>query len=112
MSTDFILDINGINLATKNLNFIFKTLITLSNIKLQSTQKTNQQRMRKNVWFDDECAGLRKELTRLSNKNHRDPSSQTLRLSYSDCLQSYKRLLWNKREKYFKAKKLIKLMIR
>jgi len=31
--------------------------------------------MRKDVWFDDECAGLRKELRRLSNKKHKCPSS-------------------------------------
>ncbi len=42
------------------------------------------------MWFDNECTCLRKDLRQLSNKKHKEPANQTLRLAYSDCLKIIK----------------------
>lgn len=57
MSKEFILDTNGIISATYDLNYIFQTLDTISNMK-----QLNKQRIKKYVWFDNECKCIRKEL--------------------------------------------------
>ncbi len=56
------------------------------------------------MWFDNECTCLRKDLRQLSNKKHKEPANQTLRLAYSDCLKNYKKLICNKRDQYYEAK--------
>ncbi len=43
-------------------------------------------------------------LRQLSNKKHKEPANQTLRLAYSDCLKNYKKLICNKRDQYYEAK--------
>ncbi len=65
MSTDFTPDTNGINSATSNLNYIFQTLATISNIKQPNKHRINKQKIKKNMWFDNECNCLRKDLRRL-----------------------------------------------
>ncbi len=104
MSTDFTPDTNGINAATSNLNNIFQTLATISNTKPPNKHRTNKQKIKKNMWFDNECTCLRKDLRQLSNKKHKEPANQTLRLAYSNCLKNYKKLICNKRDQYYEAK--------
>lgn len=86
---------------TYDLNYIFQTLGTISNIKQQNKHKINKQRIKKDVWFDNECKCVRKELRQLAN---RSIANQTLRLTYSNCLKNYKTLIRNQKDKYYEAR--------
>ena len=71
---------DGINLATQ----IFTDLlneISLRSLKL-NCQKKARKKQHSKKWFDHKCFQLRKTLTELSNKKHRNPFDEFLRQDY------------------------------
>ncbi len=87
----------GINLALKDITDIFHQSASMCNLKKSSKRKpknTNEK------WFDDECKRIRTTVRNLSNKKHRDPDNQELRLQYHEALKVYKQTLKAKKEEH------------
>jgi len=71
---------DGINLATQTLTDLLNE-ISLRSLKLNCHKKARKTQHSKK-WFDQECFQLRKTLTELSNKKHRNPFDESLRQDY------------------------------
>ncbi len=87
----------GINLALKDIADIFHQSASMCNLKKSSKRKPNNTNEK---WFDDECKRIRTTVRNLSNKKHRDPDNQELRLQYHEALKVYKQTLKAKKEEH------------
>ncbi len=86
----------GINLALKDITDIFHQSASMCNLKKSKRKPKNTNEK----WFDDECKRIRTTVRNLSNKKHRDPDNQELRLQYHEALKVYKQTLKAKKEEH------------
>ncbi len=106
LCNQYLLNKDGINLATKDLNQIFMKLAKESKM-IRSSAKSNKKQA-KQQWFDNECSLLRTHFRNLSNKKHNDPENQELRHEYHIALKQHKKIINQKKAKYTEDK-LIKI---
>ncbi|MCT4602265.1 MAG: hypothetical protein N4A59_05040, partial [Marinifilum sp.] len=95
--TNFDSTSEGIDLATEQLTDLL-TEISLRSLKLNCPKETRKKR-RSKKWFDKECFLLRRTLTELSNKKHRNPYAENLRQEYHKARKNFKKLIKFKKTK-------------
>ncbi len=78
----------GVNLAVKDINYIFEKSAKLSKLKTKNGQK--QILKNDKNWFDQTCQTIRKNLRTLSNQKHNDPNNTEIRHFYCTTLKQYK----------------------
>ena len=60
----------------------------------------NSEKRHSQIWFDSDCSNVRKLLSRLSHKTHKNPFDEQTRLEYMSVRRQYKQLLRHKKLKY------------
>lgn len=60
----------------------------------------NSEKRHSQIWFDSDCSNVRKLLSRLSHKTHKNPFDEQTRLEYMSVRRQYKQLLRDKKLKY------------
>lgn len=60
----------------------------------------NSRKRHSQFWFDNECNNVRKRLSRLSHKTHKNPFDEQTRREYLPARRQYKQLLRHKKLKY------------
>ena len=93
---------DGINLATQTFSDLLNE-ISLRSLKLHCQKKARKKTTLKK-WFDQECFQLRKTLTELSNKKHRNPFDESLRQDYYKVRKKFKKLINFKKTKLLNSK--------
>jgi len=92
--TDFNPNCEGVDLATEQFTNILIDTCARS-LKVACPKKKPRKHK---LWFDKDCALLRKNLNLLSNRKHRNPYDANLRHDYHTTRKAFKKL--------FKGKKL------
>ncbi len=88
----------GVNLAVKDINYIFEKSAKLSKLKTKNGQK--QILKNDKNWFDQTCQTIRKNLRTLSNQKHNNPNNAEIRHLYCATLKQYKHTLRTKKAQY------------
>ncbi len=88
----------GVNLAVKDINYIFEKSAKIYNLKTKNGQ--NQILKTDKNWFDQTCQTIRKNLRTLSNQKHNDPNNAEIRHFYCATLKQYKHTLRTKKAQY------------
>jgi len=91
--TDFNPDCEGIDLATEQFTNILIDTCARS-LKVACPKKKPRKHK---LWFDKDCALLRKNLNLLSNKKHRNPYDANLRHDYHTTRKAFKKLIKGKK---------------
>ena len=98
-NTEFTSDHTGIDLATEQFTKII-TDTCLRSLKVPCLKKKPKKHK---LWFDKDCALLRKNLSTLSNKKHRNPHDTNLRHNYHTSRKAYKKLIKCKKSKHLNS---------
>ncbi len=88
----------GVNLAVKDINYIFEKSARLSKLKTKNGQ--NQILKNDKNWFDQTCQTIRKNLNTFSNQKHNDPNNAEICHLYCATLKQYKHTLRTKKAQY------------
>ena len=94
-NTIFAMDSEGIDSATEHFTNILNDICACS-LRLACTQKKPKKHK---LWFDKDCALLRKNLRGLSNKKHKKPYDESLRHDYHSMRKNFKKLVKHKKAK-------------
>lgn len=103
--TSHTTDRQSINLAVDEVTGIFLQIARLSGV-IEERQAHTCRKIKhtKEDWFDSECFRAKHILRGLSNRKHRDPANEDIRLEYITALKHYKKLLRLKKTEFMSSK--------
>ena len=97
--TDFNPDCKGVDLATEQ----FTKILTDTCVRSLKVACPKKKPRKHKLWFDKDCALLRKNLNMLSNKKHRNPHDTNLRHDYHTTRKAFKKLIKCKKSKHLNS---------
>ena len=89
--TYFVFTSEGTDLATAQFTELLNEISLRSLKALNCPKNTHKKRSKK--WFDKECFVMRRALTELSNKKHKNPYDENLRQEYHKARKNFKKLI-------------------